>query len=234
MAIEAVRLAIRGMTPVVMLSEGYLANSSEPWRIPDPDDIPTIPVEHPGPRKDTNGREPFLPFERDPNTLARPWAIPGTAGLEYRMGGLSKAPLTGNVSYDSYDHEKMVTDRAEKVARLADAIPEQDVFGPESGDLLVISWGGTYGAVRSAVIHAQKKGQSVAHAHLRYLNPFPRNLAQIVTRYDQILVPELNGGQLTFVLRGKFALDIVSLAKLYARPFRINEIEAKIAELLKK
>ena len=234
MAIEAVRLAIRGMTPVVMLSEGYLANSSEPWRIPNPDDIPTIPVEHPRPRKDTNGQEPFLPFERDPNTLARPWAIPGTAGLEYRMGGLSKAPLTGNVSYDSYDHEKMVTDRAEKIARLADVIPEQDVFGPESGDLLVISWGGTYGAVRSAVIHAQKKGQSVAHAHLRYLNPFPRNLAQIVTRYDQILVPELNGGQLTFVLRGKFALDIVSLPKLYARPFRINEIEAKIAELLKK
>jgi 2-oxoglutarate ferredoxin oxidoreductase subunit alpha len=232
LAIEAVRLAIRGMTPVIFLSEGYLANSSEPWRIIDPDDIPAIDVHHPAPRYGTNGKEPFLPYQRDPVTLARPWAIPGTAGLEYRVGGLSKAPLTGNVSYDPYDHEKMVKDRAEKVARLADIIPEQEVFGPEKAELLVLSWGGTYGAARSAVRRAQKDGKSVAHTHLRYLNPFPANLEEILSRYDQILVPELNKGQMAFLLQGTFAIDVLSYPKLHARPFRINEILAKINEVL--
>lgn len=231
-AIEAVRMAVRSMSPVMILSEGFLANSSEPWLIPDADDIPTITIEHPKARTDGNGQEPFLPYKRDPESLARRWAIPGTAGLEHRMGGLSKAPLTGNVSYDPKDHETMVTERAEKVARLADLIPQQTVFGPHSGPLLVLSWGGTYGAARSAVKRAQEEGRPVAHTHLRHLNPFPRNLGDILKRYDQILVPELNNGQLAFLLRGNFAKEIISYPKLHARPFRINEIKQRIEELL--
>lgn len=232
MAVEAARLAYRGMTPVVYLSEGFLANSSEPWLVPDSADIPEIEVSHPAPRPYNNGHEPFLPYERDPETLARPWALPGTPGLEHRMGGLSKAPITGNVSYFARDHEQMVLDRAEKVARLADVIPLQEVFGPEEGELLVISWGGTYGAARSAVMRAQRKGQSVAHAQIRYLNPFPKNLAAILKGYRRVLVTELNAGQLAFVIRGKFLIDVIPFPKLHARPFRINEIEAKIDELL--
>jgi len=231
-AIEAVRMAVHSMTPVVVLSEGYLANSSEPWLIPDPDSIAPIDVKHPAPRDTSNGQEPFMPFQRDKNTLARPWAIPGTAGLEYRVGGLSKAPVTGNVSYDPKDHEQMVNDRAEKVARLAEIIPELEVFGPEKAELLVLSWGGTFGAARSAVKRCQKKGKSVAHAQLRFLNPFPRNLAEILSHYDHILVPELNAGQLAFLLQGKFAMEILSYPKLHARPFRINEIVQKIDEIL--
>ncbi|UCG25063.1 MAG: 2-oxoacid:acceptor oxidoreductase subunit alpha, partial [Chloroflexota bacterium] len=232
MALEAVLLAIRGMTPVVYLSEGYLANSSEPWLIPDPETIPEIEVNHPGPQPGGNGQEPFLPFQRDPETLARPWALPGTAGLEHRMGGLSKAPLTGKVSYDPYDHEQMVLDRAEKIARLAEVIPEQEVYGPESGDLLVVTFGGTYGAARSAVQEVQVQGTSVSHVHLRYLNPFPKNLGQILERFERVLVPELNGGQLAFILQGRFARPVMSFPKLHARPFRINEIVAKLNELL--
>jgi 2-oxoglutarate/2-oxoacid ferredoxin oxidoreductase subunit alpha len=233
MAIEAARLAVRSMSPVFLLSEGFLANSSEPWRLPDADAIPPIAISHPGPRASSgNGQEPFLPYQRDPATLARPWAIPGTAGLEHRLGGLSKAPLTGNVSYATQDHEQMVRDRAEKVARLADVIPEQEIFGPQAGDLLLVSWGGSFGAVRSAVRSAQQQGKSVAHAHLRYINPFPRNLRDILGRYRHVVVPELNGGQLAFLLRGRFALDIHSFPKLHARPFTIGEIRDKIEEIL--
>ncbi|RMG97198.1 MAG: 2-oxoacid:acceptor oxidoreductase subunit alpha [Chloroflexi bacterium] len=230
MAIEACRLAVRAMTPVVLLSEGFLANSSEPWRIPDANEIPSIEVKHPEGR--TNGDTPFFPYQRDPETLARPWAIPGTPGLEHRIGGLSKAPVTGNVSYDPAHHEQMVKERAEKVARLADVIPEQEVYGPKQGDLLVLSWGGTYGAARTAVSLAQSRGLSVAHAHLRYLNPFPRNLETILRSYKRILIPELNYGQLAFLLRGRFVLDnIISYPKLHARPFKIAEISRKIEEL---
>jgi len=231
-AIEAARLAIRAMSPVMILSEGYLANSSEPWKIPDDKSIPPIIVEHPAPRPENNDQEPFLPYKRDPETFARPWAIPGTAGLEYRTGGLSKAPLTGNVSYESKHHEQMINDRAEKVARLADVIPEQGVFGPEDAELLMVSWGGSYGAVRSAVMRACREDKSVAHAHLRYLNPFPRNLEEILRRYKRVVVAELNNGQLAFLLRGTFAMDIDSYPKLHARPFRINEISNKIDEIL--
>jgi 2-oxoglutarate ferredoxin oxidoreductase subunit alpha len=230
--IEAVRLAVRAMSPVVILSEGYLANSSEPWRIPDVDSVDPIEINHPAPRSEINGQEPFLPFQRDPETMARPWAIPGTKGLEHRAGGLSKAPLTGNVSYDPRDHEKMVLDRAEKVARLAEYIPEQDVFGPQEGELLLLSWGGTYGAVRSAVMRANRDGKAVAHAHLRYLNPFPRNLESIIRRYKHVVIPELNNGQLALLIRGKYAIDVESFPKLYARPFRIDEVGEKIDEVL--
>lgn len=234
-AVEACRLAVRAMTPVMILSDGFLANSSEPWKIPVADKIPPIEVTHPqGPNSNgvDNDDEHFLPYLRDPNTLARPWALPGTPGLEHRIGGLSKAPVTGNVSYNPLHHEQMVHERAEKIARLADVIPEQEVFGPAEGELLLISWGGTYGAVRSGVSIARQRGYSVAHAHLRYLNPFPRNLRDILSRYRQIIVPELNGGQLAFLLRGRYALNIQSFTKMHARPFTISEITGKIEQAL--
>ena len=230
-AYEACRLAVRAMTPVLVLSEGYLANSSEPWLIPDPDDIEPIVVKHPEGRSEDDA--PFFPYLRDDETLGRPWAIPGTPGLEHRIGGLAKAPITGNVSQDPRHHEQMVKLRAEKVARLANAVPEQDVFGPAEGDLLVITWGGTFGAVRTAVTRARKNhNYDVAHAHLRFLNPFPRNMEKILRSYKRILVPELNNGQLAFVLRGTYGLDnIISYPKLHARPFKIGEVYQKLEEL---
>jgi 2-oxoglutarate ferredoxin oxidoreductase subunit alpha len=219
------------MTPVIILSDGYLANSSEPWLIPNPDDIAEIPVYHPAAREEEDA--PFFPYLRDEKTMARPWAIPGTQGLEHRVGGLAKAPITGNVSYDPKHHEQMINDVAEKVARLADVIPELEVDGPEQGDLLVVSWGGTFGAVHTAVFKAQKAGYDVAHAHLRYLNPFPKNTEAVLRSYKRILIPELNNGQLTFVLRGTYALDnIISYPKLHGRPFKISEIYDKLEELL--
>ncbi|MCP4417540.1 MAG: 2-oxoacid:acceptor oxidoreductase subunit alpha [Chloroflexi bacterium] len=230
-AVEAARLAVRALVPVMVLSDGFLGNSSEPWLVPNPDEIEPIPVTHPA-AKNNDSSEPFFPYARDEETLARPWAIPGTAGLEHRMGGLAKAPITGNVSYVPEHHEQMVSDRAEKIARLAEFLPEQEVFGPSSGDLLMLSWGGTFGAVRSAVTQAQRNGRSVAHAHLRHLNPLPRNLRDILSQYKQIVVPELNGGQLSFLLRGRFALNIQSLPKLQGRPFKISDISQKIEELL--
>lgn len=230
MAYEAARLAVRAMSPVIILSDGFLANSSEPWRIPNPDDIPAIPVKHP--QGMTNGHEPFLPYQRHPETGARPWAIPGTPGLEHRVGGLSKAPLTGNVSYDPKHNQQMYHERRDKIARLAQVFPLQEVMGPATGDLLVVSWGGTFGAVRSAVEKAQRQGYEVAHAHVRYLNPLPANLRDILGQYRRVLVPELNGGQLAFLLRGRFALNIQSYPKLHARPFKINEVYQKIVETI--
>ena len=232
-AVEACRLAVRSMSPVMILSDGFLANSSEPWRIPDAADIPPIPVNHPdGPGSaPSNGEGAFLPYYRDAETLARPWAIPGTAGLEHCIGGLSKAPETGNVSYNPLHHERMVHERAEKIARLAEVIPPQEVYGPEEGELLLVSWGGTYGAVRSAVAAARRQGRSVAHAHLRYLNPFPSNLRDVLSLYRQVVVPELNGGQLAFLLRGRYALNIQSFSKVHGRPFTINEIAQKIESI---
>lgn len=233
MAVQAVRLAVRASTPVVMLTDGFLANSSEPWAIPDPDNIPAIEIHHPTAPANGNGaEEPFLPYKRDPQTGARPWAIPGTPGLEHRIGGLSKAPLTGNVSYRPEHHEQMCRERAEKVARLAEFIPEQEVYGPQEGELLLISWGGTYGATRSAVQKAIAQGKSVAHAHIRYLNPFPRNLEAVMQRYRKILVAELNGGQLAFVLQGTYARKVRTYSKLHGQPFKISEISQKIDEVL--
>ncbi len=226
MALEAFRLAVRSMTPVFLLSDGYLANSSEPWKIPEASSLTPIVVKHP------TEKEGFQPYRREEGTLARPWAIPGTPGLEHRIGGLGKAPVTGNVSYKPEDHLKMVTDRAEKVARLADAIEEQQVYGPSSGDLLVVGWGSTFGAIRTAVQQAQGAGLSVASTHIRYLNPFPRNLEAILRSYKKILIPEMNMGQLAFLLRGQFGLDIISYPKVLGRPFTIGEIRTRIHEIL--
>lgn len=228
-AIEAFRFAVRAMSPVVILSDGYLANSSEPWNIPDPDTIPPIEVRY----AQAKDGEEFLPYRRDIVTLAREWAIPGTPGLEHRIGGLSKAPDTGNVSYDPEHDWKMHLDRAEKVQRLQEIIPPIDVYGPRSGPLLVISWGSTYGAARSAVIRAQANKLKAAHVHLRHLNPFPRDLLDVMSGYKRILVPELNMGQLALLLRGRFGLDnVVSLPKVKGRPFTIHEIYARIHEML--
>jgi 2-oxoglutarate ferredoxin oxidoreductase subunit alpha len=230
-AIEAFRLAVRAMTPVIILSDGYLANSAEPWLIPDPDEIEPIVVKHPS--APVNGSNGFKPYLRDPETMARPWALPGTPGLEHRIGGLSKAPETGNVSYDPQHNERMIHDRAEKVARLTYTIPEQPLVGPPEGDLLVVSWGGTYGMIRSAVLQMRAKGRRVSHVHLRYLNPFPRNLGSILSRFQRILVPELNMGQLAILLRGRYGLsNVITYSKVQGRPFTIREIVAKIESLL--
>ncbi|MBT9585191.1 2-oxoacid:acceptor oxidoreductase subunit alpha [bacterium] len=226
MAVEAFRLAVRCMAPVILLSDGYIANSSEPWRIPHPDLIAPIECNHP-----TNP-DNFLPYLRD-EAGGRPWVLPGTRDMEHRIGGLSKAPETGNVSYAPLHHQQMVNERAEKVAKLADVIPEQEVFGPASGDLLVVGWGGTYGALRTAVQQAQCEGSSVAHAHVRYLSPFPRNLEKLLHSYEKVLVCEINGGQLSLLLRGRFGVELEQLNKVQGKPFKISEIHARIVDVLK-
>ena len=226
MTIEACRIAVRSMTPVFLLSDGYLATSSEPWRIPDPAGIQPIVVEH---RTDPVGYHPYM---REKETLARPWVLPGTPGLEHRIGGLEKQDVTGNVSYVPEDHEHIVKVRAEKVARIADYIPELEVSGPDQGDLLVIGWGGTSGAIRAAVEGMQQEGRAVASASLRYLNPFPRNLGKVLGRYRQILVPELNSGQLALLLQARFPVRVIPLGKIQGQPFKIGEIADKIREIL--
>lgn len=232
-AIEAFRLAVRATTPVFILSDGYLGNSAQPWQIPNPDDIPPIVIEHP--TASSNGADGFKPYHRHPDTLGRPWAIPGTPGLEHRLGGLAKQPETGNVSYNPAENEQMVYQRSLKVARLAEVIPEQTLVGPPEGDLLVVSWGSTFGAVRSAVRYVQKQGYPVSHAHIRYLNPFPRNLGEILSRFDRILVPEMNLGQLIILLRGRYGThNFIPFAKVQGRPFAIKEIGLKIESLLEE
>ena len=226
LAIEAFRIAVRHNTPVFVLSEGYLANGSEPWRIPAIGDMEPIVVRHP---VDPDG---FEPYARDATTLARPWALPGTAGMEHCIGGLEKHPPTGGVSYDPEDHEAMCKLRADKVARVADFIPELEVDGPQQAPLLVLTWGGTCGAALTAVQRARKHGHSVAHAQLRYLNPFPRNLGAVLSRYDRVMIPELNSGQLALLIRGKYLVDAISYPKLRGQPFTVTEIEARIRELL--
>ncbi len=228
MAYEAVRIAVMYMTPVFLLSDGYLANGAEPWKVPNLDDLPAIPVSF---RKDPDG---FAPYLRDPITMARPWAIPGTPGLEHRIGGLEKEDVTGNVSYDPLNHEKMVRLRAEKVARIANDIPEAEVNGKPSGRLLVVGWGSTHGAITAAVSQRQAQGRSVSHVHLRYLNPLPRNLGSVLSNFERILVPEMNLGQLLMVLRAKYLVDARGLNKIQGKPFKESEILATIDEILEQ
>lgn len=222
-ALESFRIALRHMTPTVFLSDGYLGTGAEPWLVPDIADLPRIEV------KFATDPATFKPYARDPQTLARPWAIPGTPGLEHRIGGLEKADITGNVSYDADNHNKMTHLRAEKVARIADDIPELQIgTGPNEGELLVLGWGSTYGAIRTAVERALAKGQSVAHAHLRYLNPFPRNLGEVLLRFEKVLIPELNLGQLALLVRGAYLVPAEKLNKVSGRPFFVSEISEKI------
>ncbi len=224
-AIEACRLALKYMTPVVYLSDAFLATGSEPWRIPEPDTLPDISV--------PNHTDPatFQPYARDPETLARPWAIPGTPGLEHRIGGLEGADVSGVVSYDAANHQRMTDLRARKVAGIADDIPDLPVHGPERGDLLILGWGSTYGSLRTAVERLQRQGYSVAHAHMRHINPFPRNTGDVLASYRKVLIPEVNTGQLRLLIRGRYLVDAVGLNRVRGKPLPVPELE-RAAKLL--
>jgi 2-oxoglutarate ferredoxin oxidoreductase subunit alpha len=214
------------MTTVVYMSDAFLANGAEPWRIPNVDDLPSIAVSN------RTEREGFYPYLRDEQTLARPWAVPGTPGLEHRIGGLEKADVMGNVSYDPDNHHRMTLLREAKVAGIAADIPPLEVHGPAEGDLLVLGWGSTYGAIRSAVERLQARGASVAHAHLRYLNPMPANVGDVLASYRRVLVPELNLGQLLMLIRARFLVDAIGYNRVRGKPFRIAELEAEALRVL--
>lgn len=233
MAYEAARLSLEHMTPVVLLTDGYIANGAEPWRLPDIDkDFNKIEVPWIKSFTPKEGEEKFQPYRRDEKKLSRPWAIPGTPGLEHRLGGLEKQINTGNVSYDPENHEQMSLLRQEKIERVADFIPDQKVDGPETGDLLVVSWGGTYGSVHTAVEAVQKKGQKVAHMHLRYINPMPKNVSDILKNYKKILVCELNLGQMQKIINGKFSCQAMGYYKMQGQPFKVSELMAVIEKHL--
>jgi len=222
-AIEAARIALKYRTPVYLLSDAYLANGSEPWLIPDVRDLPDISTSFAEP----NGG-PFEPYRRDPETLARPWAVPGTAGLEHRIGGLEKADVTGAISYDPDNHDLMVRLRAQKVAGIAADIPELVVDDPDDAELLVIGWGSTYGPITAGVRRARRQGARVAQAHLQHLNPLPRNTGEVLRAYEKVLVPEMNLGQLAMLLRAQFLVDAASYTKVRGRPLAARELEEAI------
>jgi 2-oxoglutarate ferredoxin oxidoreductase subunit alpha len=226
-AIESFRIAVRHMVPAIFLSDGYLGTGAEPWRIPNTADLPRIEVKY------ATDPATFKPYTRDPETLARPWAVPGTPQLEHRIGGLEKADISGNVSYDAANHDKMTHLRAEKVERIANDIPELQIeSGEPEGELLVLGWGSTHGAILTAVQRAQARGHSVSHAHLRHLSPFPKNLGDVLSRFEKVLIPELNLGQLSLLVRGRFQVDAATLNKVSGRPFLIREVEEKINVLV--
>jgi len=225
MAFEACRIALEYMMPVMLLSDGYLANGSEPWKIPDFSKMPKINT-----KKTVHSDESFMPYARD-QKLSRPWAIPGTKDLEHRIGGLETEELTGNVNYDPINHEKMVNIRNQKVEVVADEIPELIPYGDETGDILVLGWGSTYGAIRSAVERARLEKKSVSHIQLQYINPLPKNLGDLLLKYKKVIIPELNLGQLNHIIRAKFLVDTIALNKVQGKPFTINEIYNKILEV---
>jgi 2-oxoglutarate ferredoxin oxidoreductase subunit alpha len=226
MAIEAVRLAYRYMTPVFYLSDGYLANGAEPWLVPEVEDLPKIEVEF---ATDPSG---FMPYARDEETLARPYALPGTPGLEHRIGGIEKQHMTGNVNYDPENHHFMVLMRQAKVDRAAQDVPPLEVFGDPSGKVLVLGWGSTYGSITSAVEKLRAEGKSVSSAHLRHLNPFPSNLGEVLRSFERVIIPEMNLGQLATMVRAKYLVDAVAFSKVKGRPFQIREIVKKVEEYL--
>ncbi len=226
--IEAFEIAVEYMTPVIVLSDGYLANSAEPWKIPDVDSLTRKTVSFAEASEDSQ----FQPYQRNPDTLARPWAIPGTPGLEHRVGGLTKEDITGNVVYGPENHQHMVDLRAEKVARIANFIPPIEVEGPDSGKLLVIGWGGTRGAITAAVEEAQAKKKAVSQAHIKHLNPFPSNLGEVLGRFEHVLCPELNEGQLAMLLRARYLVDVQSFSKIAGQPFKVGEISERINAIL--
>jgi 2-oxoglutarate/2-oxoacid ferredoxin oxidoreductase subunit alpha len=249
MAMEAIRIATRFMCPVFYLSDGYIANGSEPWKIPDADKLPKIEIKNAteanstgwgGPGHENGDEEAkgaskgptFLPYKRD-EMLARPWAIPGTAGLEHRIGGIEKQDVTGNINYEPANHQHMTDTRAKKIENIALTIPDLEVTGSQDADLLVIGWGGTFGSITTAVERARRKGLKVAQAHFRYLNPMPKNTAAVLKRFKQILVPELNSGQLSWLLRAKYLAPAEGLNKVQGKPFLVSEIEAAIEKMLK-
>jgi 2-oxoglutarate ferredoxin oxidoreductase subunit alpha len=228
-AFEAARLALKYRTPVILLTDGYLANGAEPWRLPDIDALPDISVPF---ATEPNHDGEFWPYLRDPETLARPWAIPGTPGLMHRIGGIEKQDGTGNVNYEPANHELMTHLRADKVAGIARDIPELEVEGDADADLLVLGWGSTWGPINEAIRRSRAGGRKIAHAHLVNLNPFPANLGDVVRRYPKLLMPEMNLGQLAKLVRAEFLVDAQSLNKVQGLPFSGAEIEAKIVEML--
>ncbi len=228
MAQEAMRIAVEFMTPVILLSDGYIANGAEPWRVPEIADLKPIQVAHPTEANTEDGYRPYLRDDR----LVRPWAKAGTPDLMHRVGGLEKSDGSGNVDYDPNNHEHMSRVRAQKVANVANAIPEQDVFGAQEGDLLVLTWGGTYGSARQAVKKLHEQGRSVGHAHLKYLNPFPRNLGDLLTRFKKVLIAELNLGQLVQLIRNEFLVDAQRYNKVQGKPFRVSELIEQIESQL--
>jgi 2-oxoglutarate ferredoxin oxidoreductase subunit alpha len=225
MAIEASRLAIKYMTPVILLTDGYIANGSEPWKIPRTDELPEIPV------KFRTEKEGFTPYLRDEN-LARPWAVPGTEGLEHRIGGLEKANITGAVSYDPENHDFMVKLRTEKVKNIVKDIPDLEIKGDKEGELLVLGWGGTYGAITEAVLNIRKAGYKVSQAHFKYLNPLPANTEKVLKSFKKILIPEINLGQLSRLIKSEFLVPVIQFNLVRGLPFRTNDIEEKIMEIL--
>jgi len=226
-AYEAVRIAIKYMTPVILLTDGQLANGSEPWLLPDADKLPPIPVEF---RTDPEG---FMPYLREEETLARPWAIPGTKGLEHRVGGIAGEHLTGNISYSPANNEVMVRMRARKIAGIAREIPPTEVFGdPEGGDLVVLGWGSTYGPIREAVKQVRSKGKKVSHVQIRYLNPMPRDLGETLKRFKQVMIAEMNMGQLLKMIRADYLIDAFGFNKIQGRPFKVSELVTRINRAL--
>ena len=225
--LEAFRMAVKYMTPVIVISDGYLANSAEPWQIPDVDSLERTEIEF---AKPIDVGE-FQPYSRDPETLARPWAIPGTPGLEHRIGGLTKQDGTGNVSYDADNHAKMIELRKQKIERIADTIQPVEVDGPDSGELLVLGWGGTKGSITAAVEQSRSEGMTVSQVHLRHLNPFPSNLGDVLKSFKKVLLPELSDGHLAMLLRSKYLIDIQMLNKIEGQPFKIAELTAAMKEL---
>jgi 2-oxoglutarate ferredoxin oxidoreductase subunit alpha len=226
MAIEAVRLALKYMVPVFYLSDGYLANGAEPWAVPAIEKLPRIEV------KFATDPTNFMPYARDEVTLARPYALPGTPGLEHRIGGIEKQNITGNVNYDPENHHLMVKLRQEKVDRVAADIPPVEVFGEAAGKVLVLGWGSTYGSITSAVERMRNEGKSVSSAHLRHLNPFPKNLGEVLSNFETVIIPEMNLGQLCTMIRAKYLIDAVPFSKVKGRPFQIREIVRKVEEYL--
>ena len=225
-AVEASRIALKYMVPVIILSDGYLANGAEPWRIPELSEIPDFPVTF------TTDPAGYKPYSRNPETLARPWALPGTPGLEHRLGGLEKQDVSGNINYEPLNHEKMTRLRAAKVEAVSQEIPDVVPVGDPEGDLLIVAWGSTYGPITAALKTQRALGRKIGHVHLRHLNPLPRNLGEVLGRYHRVLVPEMNMGQLLWVLRAKYLVDAVGYDKIQGRPFKQAEIEAKIEEVL--
>jgi 2-oxoglutarate ferredoxin oxidoreductase subunit alpha len=227
---EAVRIAVQHMTPVIFLSDGYIANGAEPWKFPEAKDLPPIEVKF---KKELgHGEAQFQPYLRD-EKLVRPWAIPGIPGLEHRIGGIEKQNITGNVSYDPENHQLMVRIRQEKVDKIADYIPLQKIdSGPSKGKLLVLGWGSTYGAIKSAAMELQTEGYQVSHAHLRYLRPFPKNLGDILKSFDQVLIPEINNGQLIKIIRDQYFVDAKGYHKIMGVPITKTEMVMKMREML--
>jgi len=232
-AIEATRIAVKYRTPVIILSDGYLANGSEPWRIPGLADLPDLRAEFSFAAAGLADGSHFMPFQRDPRTLARPWAIPGTPGLEHRIGGIEKADGTGDISYDPDNHDKMVRLRQAKIDGIAADIPPLEVDDPDgAARVLVLGWGSTFGSIGAAVRRVRLDGGSVAQAHLRHLSPFPANLGDVLKRYDKVLVPEINLGHLALVLRGRYLTDVISYNRVRGLPFRAAELAGVIEDVI--